>query len=155
MRLACVLLISTVWEVKFDRSHPNNLFTCSQDGGLWHWDVNSATSGQHATTSLPPLTTPHPPSTHQPHPPSEALPTTTNGLHMATQGSEGVEGGQAPSLTSPWLSGAVQHGNIFIQDFSPSQGLSVSVNSLDIESKHLICSTDKEALFVVPNLTLR
>ncbi|GFS27268.1 nucleoporin Nup43 [Elysia marginata] len=27
-----------VWEVKFHPVHPNHLFTCSDDGSLWHWD---------------------------------------------------------------------------------------------------------------------
>ena len=27
-----------VWEVKFHKSHPDNLFSCSEDGSVWHWD---------------------------------------------------------------------------------------------------------------------
>ena len=53
---------------------------------------------------------------------------------------------------SPWLSGAIQQGKVEIVNHIPDNRL--SVNSLDIESRHLICGTDGEALFVIPNLTL-
>lgn len=132
----------------FDRSHPHNLFTCSQDGGLWHWDVNS-TSHDHLL--------------QQAHTPASLLPGTrlekhkvvVNGNSGLLAASEEVEPVMSSEYVSPWLSGAVGHGNPYIQDYSPSQGLPVAVNSLDIESRHLLCCTDREALFIVPNLTLR
>ena len=34
-----------VWEVKFHTSHPDNLFSCSEDGSVWHWNgsnINTA-----------------------------------------------------------------------------------------------------------------
>lgn len=65
--------------------------------------------------------------------------------------SEPLEEVEDAPLSSPWLSGAVEHCKI--QNYSPSQWL--SVNSLDIESEHLVCATDNEVLLVVPNLTLR
>ncbi|RDD45858.1 Nucleoporin Nup43 [Trichoplax sp. H2] len=40
--------MSTVWEVRFHRHFPNNLFTCSDDGSIWHWDGSLITS-----TNLP------------------------------------------------------------------------------------------------------
>lgn len=139
----------------FDHSHPNNLFTCSQDGGLWHWDVNNHSS--QITSDL--LSQAHTPSTSllaNRHAGSRV--TTTPSLLAASYMDEGLEGVQTATSSeyvSPWLSGAVGHGNPYIQDYSPSQGLPVSVNSMDIESRHLLCCTDREALFVVPNLTLR
>ncbi|ESO85758.1 hypothetical protein LOTGIDRAFT_221179 [Lottia gigantea] len=29
---------AAMWEVKFHPSNPDHLFTCSEDGSLWHWD---------------------------------------------------------------------------------------------------------------------
>ncbi|XP_014677425.1 PREDICTED: nucleoporin Nup43-like isoform X2 [Priapulus caudatus] len=31
---------SDIWEVKFHPTHPDNLFTCSEDGSTWHWDAS-------------------------------------------------------------------------------------------------------------------
>lgn len=31
----------TVWEIKFHSQNPDNLFMCSEDGSLWHWDGTS------------------------------------------------------------------------------------------------------------------
>ena len=70
--------------------------------------------------------------------------------------------GQAPPLqasrlseptNSPWLSGAVAQGKVEIVNYLYNNKL--PVNSLDIESRHLLCGSDSEALFVVPDLTLR
>ncbi len=33
-----------MWEVKFHPSHPDNLFTCSEDGSIWHWDGSNITT---------------------------------------------------------------------------------------------------------------
>ena len=59
--------------------------------------------------------------------------------------------GGVPS--SPWLSGGAEQGRLNVQDYSPSQGL--AVNSLDIESCHVVCGTDKDALCVATNLKVR
>ena len=56
------------------------------------------------------------------------------------------------STTSPWLSGAIQQGKVEIVNLIPDNR--ISINSLDIESRHLVCGSDGEALFVIPNLTL-
>lgn len=29
-----------LWEVHFHPSNPDHLFTCSEDGSLWHWDAS-------------------------------------------------------------------------------------------------------------------
>lgn len=31
----------SVWEVHFHPSNPDHLFTCSEDGSLWHWDAST------------------------------------------------------------------------------------------------------------------
>uniref|UniRef100_A0A0B7A1P2 Uncharacterized protein n=2 Tax=Arion vulgaris TaxID=1028688 RepID=A0A0B7A1P2_9EUPU len=33
-----------MWEVKFHPHNPNHLFTCSDDGSLWHWDGSAYSS---------------------------------------------------------------------------------------------------------------
>lgn len=30
-----------MWEVHFHPSNPDHLFTCSEDGSLWHWDAST------------------------------------------------------------------------------------------------------------------
>ena len=37
----------SVWEVKFHPNNPDHLFTCSEDGSVWHWD--GTTVAQSAT----------------------------------------------------------------------------------------------------------
>lgn len=137
---------SDVWDVKFHSSYPNNLFTCSQDGSLWHWN---------ASTNLPPH-----PSTHlnPPQPPSTNHSFTSSATHphaaskqqhkqqQQQQSASGAAGG-------PWLSGAVAQGKVeFVNYLSENR---LPVNSLDIESRHLVCGADGEALYVVPNLALQ
>lgn len=133
-----------VWEVKFDSCHPNNLFTCSQDGALWHWDVNDTTpiAGEppYQLSSSRYSNTLHTTYTSQME--SFSIEDRWSGTAIGTS-----------SVTSPWLSDAVQRGKVNIQDYSPGQGL--SVNSLDVESQRLVCGTDGEALFVIPHLSLR
>ena len=42
-----------VWEVRFHPTHSDNLFTCSDDGSIWHWDGTSMSSAVNITnTSL-------------------------------------------------------------------------------------------------------
>lgn len=33
-----------MWEVHFHPSNPDHLFTCSEDGSLWHWDTSTDVS---------------------------------------------------------------------------------------------------------------
>jgi len=169
-----------VWEVKFDSVHPNNLFSCSQDGSLWHWDVNdiaskpaaaapppAASQLRHLNSSL--LATPYTRSST-----SRLAGSSFNPAHLSTMmdysvtslsrlktsdstrnaSSSGVAGSTHTTPTScPWLSDAVQRGKVSIKDFSPGQEL--SVNSLDVESQRLVCGTDAETLILVPPLSLR
>lgn len=148
IRFSSLLFSLSVWEVKFDSSHPNNLFTCSQDGGLWHWDINNAAS---TTTNQPT----HQHTTNQPHLPTAAAGMRNPASFPPPHALDPVEDGPPSASTgSLWLSGAAEQA--FIQDYSPGpRGTALPVNSLDIESKHLVCSTDGEALLVVPDLTLR
>ena len=189
------IFLCSVWDVRFHPIYSNNLFTCAQDGSLWHWDAsfNNASSLMAPTTStaLSQLAPPRSSSTLRlgSHPPSSTastgsgllsrgsaglpptsllgnvnlaaattdsatrypqrqLPTSTSGSTPADE----TSGGGSLGGTSPWLSGAIQQGKVEIVNLIPDNCL--SVNSLDIESRHLVCGTDGEALFVIPNLTL-
>ena len=187
--------LCSVWDVRFHPIYSNNLFTCAQDGSLWHWDAsfNNASSLMAPTTSTA-LSQPAPPRSSSTlrlgsHPPSSTtsallsrgsagLPQTSllgnvNLAAAATTDSatryhqrqlptastsggapakETSGGGGSLGGTSPWLSGAIQQGKVEIVNLIPDNCL--SVNSLDIESRHLVCGTDGEALFIIPNLTL-
>lgn len=94
---------SAVWEAKFHRSYPDQLFTCCQDGSLWHWDASSVDAG-------------------------------------------------GSTQRSSWLLGAIACGKVDIVNHLPHNTL--SVNSCDIESRHLLCGTDGEAIFVIMDLKL-
>ena len=111
----------SVWELKFHRSYPNHLFTCSQDGAVWHWDA------------------------------------TANATQIPIQRPDSIR--QRPSSvrgqpdSSPWLSGAVSQGKVDVRNYLPHNKL--SVNAVDIESRHLVCGTDSEAICIIPNLVIR
>ena len=183
-----------VWDVHFHPTYPNNLFSCSQDGSLWHWDatISTASTSMAASSSslnqppslnnasypsttatstlstnallsqgpglLPrtPLFTSNPTTSQQRSATTSNGPLLTGAQSTATAGrsAEDVQqqGGFGGTTTSPWLSGAIQQGKVEIVNLIPDNR--ISVNSLDIESRHLVCGTDGEALFVIPNLTL-
>ncbi len=149
-----------VWEVKFDSHHPNNLFTCSQDGSLWHWDVNDIAAKasadlpsrlRHTSSSI--LNTPFKSSSRlaKSHQHSQVSVADSflapSGSHVETDSTSSVP------TSCPWLSDTVQQGKVSIRDYSP--GHSISINSLDVESQRLVCGTDAETLYLVPPLTLR
>ena len=94
------------------------------------------------------------------YPPSSSGYTSTlNGTYTSQVEPSSIESGLSGtglgtgSVTSPWLSDAVQQGKVNIHDYSPGKRL--SVNSLDMESERLVCGTDGETLFIAPSLTLR
>ena len=41
LRVTFINFVS-VWEARFHPRHPNYLFTCSQDGSLWQWNLSSS-----------------------------------------------------------------------------------------------------------------
>ena len=161
-----------VWEVKFHPSYPNHLFTCSHEGSLWHWDATQNTSYQTQQPTLVTSTQPQrllPSQQFSPGPSHDSFPTAllhstplsrhTSLSHRHTSPPTHTSNDHVTSstgstgLTSPWLSGAVHQGKVEIVNYLPDNYL--SVNSLDIESRHLVCGSDSEALFVIPNLVLR
>ena len=178
----CVLAFA-VWEIRFHPTYPNNLFSCSHDGSLWHWDASATTA---STTMALSSSLNQPPSLNNSYlasysstaplsqgsglsrtPLFTSNPTTSQlrsrstasngplftGAQSTVAGRHAEDGqGSFGGATSPWLSGAIQQGKVEIVNLIPDNR--ISINSLDIESRHLICGTDGEALFVMPNLTL-
>uniref|UniRef100_A0A8D1QMK7 Nucleoporin 43 n=1 Tax=Sus scrofa TaxID=9823 RepID=A0A8D1QMK7_PIG len=115
-----------VWEVHFHPSNPDHLFTCSEDGSLWHWDASTDVpeksslfhQGGRSSTFL-----------------SHSISNQTN-VHQ--------------SLISSWLSTDPARDCIEITSLLPSRTL--SVNSLDVLGPCLVCGTDAEAIYVTRQL---
>ncbi|KAG8444465.1 hypothetical protein GDO86_009586 [Hymenochirus boettgeri] len=114
-----------MWEVHFHPSNPDHLFTCSEDGSLWHWDASAEIAEK----------------------PSFLLGgrNTSNILRSSI-----VPPNANQSLASVWLSMDPTKGRLEITNLLPSSTL--SVNSLDILGQHLVCGTDAEAVYVTRSL---
>lgn len=109
-----------MWEVHFHHSNPDHLFTCSEDGSLWHWETSS----------------------------NSDTPSFLQGGRNTSiiSRSAGALAGGNQSLVSAWLSGDSSKGRLETTNMLPSQTL--SVNSLDILGQCLVCGTDGEAIYV-------
>lgn len=122
------LFFLTVWEVRFHPLSPDNLFTCSEDGSLWHWD--GASVAVQSTTGFPGASKSH---------------------FSGISNGAGVGGGY--DSISPWLSvDATKHK---METFSLLPYNRLSINSLDIQSRHLLSGSDCEAIFIVKDLIIR
>ena len=65
----------------------------------------------------------------------------------------GAGSGGGYSTTSPWLSvDATKHR---LETYSLLPYNRLSINSLDIESKHLVCGCDSEVIFILQDLVIR
>uniref|UniRef100_A0A2K5Y625 Nucleoporin 43 n=1 Tax=Mandrillus leucophaeus TaxID=9568 RepID=A0A2K5Y625_MANLE len=115
-----------VWEVHFHPSNPDHLFTCSEDGSLWHWD---------ASTDVPEKSS----LFHQ-------------GGRSSTFLSHSIsnQANVHQSVISSWLSNDPAKDRIEITSLLPSRSL--SVNSLDVLGPCLVCGTDAEAIYVTRHL---
>uniref|UniRef100_A0A8C8YAX0 Nucleoporin 43 n=2 Tax=Felidae TaxID=9681 RepID=A0A8C8YAX0_PANLE len=115
-----------VWEVHFHPSNPDHLFTCSEDGSLWHWD---------ASTDVP-----------------EKSSLFNQGGRSSTFLSHSIsnQANVHQSLISSWLSTDPAKDRIEITSLLPSRTL--SVNSLDVLGPCLVCGTDAEAIYVTRQL---
>uniref|UniRef100_A0A2K6THA1 Nucleoporin 43 n=1 Tax=Saimiri boliviensis boliviensis TaxID=39432 RepID=A0A2K6THA1_SAIBB len=115
-----------VWEVHFHPSNPDHLFTCSEDGSLWHWD---------ASTDVPEKSL----LFHQ-------------GGRTSTFLSHSIsnQANVHQSVISSWLSTDPAKDRIEITSLLPSRTL--SVNSLDVLGPCLVCGTDAEAIYVTRHL---
>ncbi|XP_064628624.1 nucleoporin Nup43-like [Lineus longissimus] len=116
---------SDMWEVRFHRSNPNHLFTCSEDGTVWHWDCSGVTSSMPITTGVGlGGTVPH----SAPRP--------------------------AVSAGNPWTTNESTKHRMEINDILPGDN-NMPINTLDINGNTLICGSDNEAIFIIPGLALR
>ncbi|KAI2544233.1 nucleoporin 43 [Homo sapiens] len=115
-----------VWEVHFHPSNPEHLFTCSEDGSLWHWD---------ASTDVPEKSS----LFHQ-------------GGRSSTFLSHSIsnQANVHQSVISSWLSTDPAKDRIEITSLLPSRSL--SVNTLDVLGPCLVCGTDAEAIYVTRHL---
>uniref|UniRef100_A0A8C9BTP8 Nucleoporin 43 n=1 Tax=Phocoena sinus TaxID=42100 RepID=A0A8C9BTP8_PHOSS len=115
-----------VWEVHFHPSNPDHLFTCSEDGSLWHWD---------ASTDVPEKSS----LFHQ-------------GGRNSTFLSHSIsnQANVHQSLISSWLITDPAKDRIEITSLLPNRTL--SVNSLDVLGPCLVCGTDAEAIYVTRQL---
>ncbi|XP_069463823.1 nucleoporin Nup43 [Ambystoma mexicanum] len=115
-----------MWEVHFHPSNPNHLFTCSEDGSLWHWDASSDTSEKPSF-----LHTGGRSATHM----------SRSSMHQPNINASSV---------SAWLSSDPTKSRIDITTLLSNQLL--SVNSLDVLGQCLVCGTDTEAIYVTRQL---
>lgn len=121
-----------MWEVKFHPNYPNHLFTCSEDGSLWHWDASTNTSAYPGT------------------------PTGASIGNLSMSLGAGVSSQSTKiSSASPWLASDVARHKIDIVALLDSSGGGLSVNSLDIEDDTLLCGSDNESIYTIPLPNLR
>ncbi|XP_006007599.1 nucleoporin Nup43 isoform X2 [Latimeria chalumnae] len=119
---------SEMWEVHFHPSNPDHLFTCSEDGSLWHWDASANAVEK-------------PSFLHQGE---------KSILHVSR--STMVQPDLNQSLTSVWLNSDSAKGRFDVTNMLSNQIL--SVNSLDVLGQCLVCGTDGEAIHVIKQLSV-
>nr|XP_022286643.1 nucleoporin Nup43-like [Crassostrea virginica]XP_022289744.1 nucleoporin Nup43-like [Crassostrea virginica] len=113
-----------VWEVKFHKTNSDHLFTCSEDGAVWHWDSSLVGANHMVQTQI-----------------------TGTGA-----GSGGANFSMNPSFQfggsetlNKWLSpdsGKMEINSLIDDNILP-------VNSIDIESQTLLCGTDSESIITI------
>uniref|UniRef100_T1JAS8 POPDC1-3 domain-containing protein n=1 Tax=Strigamia maritima TaxID=126957 RepID=T1JAS8_STRMM len=102
---------SSMLEIKFHPHDPNHMFTCAQNGSVWHWDCSSINKN----ASL-----------------------LTKGKSMDV----------IPDA-NPWLACSAAKHRLEICSLLPTSFL--GVNSIDIEKNALLCGSDNEAFYILPN----
>ncbi|GCB68722.1 nucleoporin Nup43 [Scyliorhinus torazame] len=115
-----------MWEVHFHPSNPDHVFTCSEDGSLWHWN---------ASVIAPDL-----PSFLQ------------QGRRNFSLNGTVAHADINQSLSSAWLTMDAAKGRVDIENLLWAYAL--SVNSLDVVGEHLVCGTDAEAIYITRTLEL-
>lgn len=115
-----------MWEVHFHPSNPNHLFTCSEDGSLWHWDASSDISEK----------------------PSFLQTGGRNATHLSRSSMQQPNTNQLS--VSAWNCNDPTKSRIETTNLLPNQSL--SVNSLDVLGQCLVCGTDTEAIYVTRQL---
>lgn len=119
-----------MWEVHFHRTHPTHLFTCSNDGSLWHWD----SSDMAAFNAAPALLT-----------------NTATASKGASSSSSTVS--DAAAAANSWLLGDAARRHLVVKDLLSGASL-LSVNSVDVSENCLVCGTDAEQICLIRNLAV-
>ncbi|KAJ8315816.1 hypothetical protein KUTeg_007966 [Tegillarca granosa] len=127
-----------VWEVKFHKQNPDHIFTCSEDGSVWHWDGSNVNSVAMATGSAPLL----------------AGTGAGSGGGLSTA-SHFQFGGSGVRESSPWLATDIAKNKIEINALVSEDFCNLPVNSLDIEGHSLLCGTDGETILQISLPMLR
>jgi nuclear pore complex protein Nup43 len=127
---------SSMWEVHFHPSHPTHLFSCSNDGSLWHWDSSEARLqpiGMAGTGSV-----------------------RAEGAGASLLGSStlapSIGGSANTTIVNSWLMGDAARRHLVVKDLFA--GNTVSVNSLDVSGSTLLCGTDGEQICVMKGLVV-
>ncbi|XP_060565440.1 nucleoporin Nup43-like [Ruditapes philippinarum] len=112
---------AAIWEVKFHPTNPDHLFTCSEDGSVWHWNASSVASLVTGTGAG------------------------SGGGSLFSQGMPASGAGNV-SITSPWLT--LESGRQKL-DVKSKLNLTLPINTVDIISEVLLCGSDEEAVYAV------
>ncbi|XP_006891704.1 PREDICTED: nucleoporin Nup43-like [Elephantulus edwardii] len=115
-----------MWEVRFHPSDPDHLFTCSEDGSLWHWNASANVPEKSSLF-------------HQGGRNSTFFSHSLSGQANANQ-----------PLLSSWLSTDPAKDRIEITSLLSNNIL--PVNSMDVSGSCLVCGTDAEAIYVTRQL---
>lgn len=116
-----------MWEVHFHPSHPAHLFTCSNDGSLWHWD----SSGMALNTAAGLLANPA----------------------TASKGASSSSSTVSDAAANSWLLGDAAKRHVVVKDLLTGANM-LSVNSVDVLDNCLVCGTDAEQICVMRNLAI-
>ncbi|KAK3097306.1 hypothetical protein FSP39_008518 [Pinctada imbricata] len=121
---------STIWEVKFHRTNPDHLFTCSEDGSVWHWDGSHVEQTSAAMVTAANLT-----GTGAG---SGGGNFTTSQLNFNTSASV--------NFSNPWIATDLAKNKVNVTTLTDGV---MPVNCLDIDGHNLICGTDGESIISV------
>ena len=127
---------SPIWDVSFHPSHPDHLFTCSDDGKVLHWDASTGGDGKREKSNKMHFNSP-----------------SNSRMGPLSMGASTLGGGASQS---PWITSGVgveKKSNVVTSSLLPTY-FNMPVNSIDIESDILLCGTDAEAVFTARNLNI-
>lgn len=113
-----------VWEVKFHKTNSDHLFTCSEDGAVWHWDSSLVGASHMVQTQI------------------TGTGAGSGGANFSVNPSFQFGGSET---LNKWLSpdNSKMEINSLIDDNI------LPVNSVDIESQTLLCGTDSESIITI------
>lgn len=131
----------SVWEVRFHPSHPNNLFTCSEDGSVWHWNAGKSEpthifgSKGWCDQSLTFF----------------QVCILSSFICFTDAINSSLRNAPTPAC-SPWLTCQASKNQLDITDLLP--GNSSGINSVDVVDYTVICGSDVEQIICVRDLVV-